>query len=293
MIQTNIKSFDTAELMTYRLGELEILIVSDGVVNYEDRCFAPGIPGAVLTTLMENHGAVQPYFRLAHNVMLIRFKDRIILIDAGNGYKEQPHAGRLTDYLLFAGILPETVTDIVLTHAHPDHIDGLIDENCQLIFSKAVIHISEQEFTFWQGNADFSKSKDNMKSLLALQQSIRFFFSIVKDQLKCFNTEEPLFDCLQPVHAPGHTPGHCMFILKSGNEKLIHLGDIFHDEMLLFTEPEWGTIFDVDFELAGLTRRNILKKFAGSGQLLFGYHLSWPGFGYIEPEKVSFKWVGV
>lgn len=67
--------------------------------------------------------------------------------------------------------------------------------------------------------------------------------------------------------------------------------DIFHDEIMLFNWPEWGTVFDIDFDLAALTRQKVLEHFAGSGQRVFGYHLPWPGFGYIEKEKRSFRWI--
>jgi glyoxylase-like metal-dependent hydrolase (beta-lactamase superfamily II) len=279
-----------SNFIKHRFGELDMIVISDGEVQYENSCFAPGIPKTILEETLRNYGPITAHFKLPHNILVIRFKENVIMIDTGNGYKESPHAGRLLDNLALAGIALVDITDIVLTHAHPDHTNGLIDEKNHLVFPKAKIHISKKEFEFWQGEADFSKSKNTIESLLALQKEIQFFFSIVENQLQFFTGKDLLFECLQPIPTPGHTPGHCIFTITSDNEKFTHLADIFHDEIMLFTQPEWGTIFDIDFELAGFIRRKVLEDFARSGQRVFGYHLPWPGFGHIYKEKGSFKW---
>lgn len=281
------RALSAADFIKYSLNELEIVVISDGEVRYENSCFAPGIPEKIQEETLKT----SLHFKLPNNILMIRSKERAIMIDTGNGYKESPHAGRLLDNLALAGITPEDITDIVLTHAHPDHINGLIDDRNNLIFPKSKIHISKEEFEFWQAEADFSRSKSTLGSLLSLQKEIQFFFSLVKDQLHFFTGKDLLFECLQPIPMPGHTPGHYMFVIASGNERFIHLADIFHDEIMLFTRPEWGTIFDVDFDLAVLNRKKVLEDFADSGQQVFGYHLPWPGFGYIQKEKNSFRWI--
>ncbi len=281
----------SSAFIKYRLDELEIVVISDGSVLYENSCFAPGIPTMMLEDTLKPHRSITSHFRLPNNILVIRFKEKVIMIDSGNGYKERPHAGRLLYNLTLAGISPDDITDIVLTHAHPDHINGLTDDKNKLVLPKSKIHVSKEEFEFWQGEADFSKSKSPVGSLLALQKEIQFFFSVVQDQLQFFTGTDLLFECLQPVPMPGHTPGHYMFNIISGNEKFTHLADIFHDEIMLFSRPEWGTIFDIDFELAAITRRQVLEDFAVTGERVFGYHLPWPGFGHIRKEQESFRWM--
>lgn len=281
----------SSDFIKYRLAELDMIIISDGEVVYEDNCFAPEIPETMLQELLKRHGSIPPHFNLPHNILVIKFRDHVIMIDTGNGHKEAPHAGKLLQNLALAGIAPEDITDIILTHAHPDHVNGLMDGNNDLVFPVAKIHISLQEFEYWQNEADFSKSKNAPGSLVALQKEIQYFFSRVSDRLQFFSGKDLLFECLQPIPAPGHTPGHCLFAIGSGKDKFIHLADIFHDEIVLFAQPDWGTIFDIDFDLAVQTRKSILEDFASSGQRLFGYHLPWPGFGYIQKEKESFRWI--
>jgi glyoxylase-like metal-dependent hydrolase (beta-lactamase superfamily II) len=287
-----IKANPTPGIKNYRFGTFNLLVVTDGDVEYDNNCFAPGIPPAELKQLREKHNSLSTHFMLPHNILVFTSPDKTIMIDAGNGDKAGPDAGKLVGNLRAAGISPDALTDIVLTHAHPDHFNGLIGNNGQLAFPNAKIHMHQKEFDFWQNDhADFSGSKSPATSLRSLQQEIRFFFSQIGGKLQLFNTDEPLFDFLQPMLTPGHTPGHCMFTIISGNEKFVHMADIFHDEIVLFAKPQWGTVFDIDFDLATNTRLRVLEEFAASKQPVFGYHLPWPGFGYIEKHNEGFTWV--
>lgn len=287
-----IKTNPTPGIKNYHFESFSLLVVTDGHVEYDNDCFAPGIPSMELKQLREKYSSLSTHFMLPHNIMVFVSGDNTIMIDAGNGDKAGPGAGKLVSNLHAAGIKPADLTDIILTHAHPDHFNGLIGNSGQLVFPNARIHMHQKEFDFWQDdNADFSKSKGTMPSLRSLQQEIQFFFSQISEKLQLFNTDEPLFDFLQPILTPGHTPGHCMFTISSGTEKFVHMADIFHDEIVLFAKPEWGTVFDIDFDLAARTRQTILEEFAASKQRVFGYHLPWPGFGHIEKNNDGFTWV--
>ncbi|WP_166089082.1 MBL fold metallo-hydrolase [Mucilaginibacter inviolabilis] len=287
-----IKTNPTPDIKNYHFESFNLLVITDGNVEYDNDCFAPGIPPTELKQLREKHSSLSTHFMLPHNIMVFTLPDRIIMIDAGNGDKAGPGAGKLVSNLCVAGIEPGDITDIILTHAHPDHFNGLISNSGQLIFPNVKIHMHQKEFDFWQDDhADFSKSKSLLSSLQSLQQEIQFFFTQISGKLQLFNTDEPIFDFLQPILTPGHTPGHCMFTITSGNEKFIHMADIFHDEIVLFAKPEWGTVFDIDFDLAARTRHRVLEEFAASRQKVFGYHLPWPGFGHIEKDNDGFTWV--
>jgi glyoxylase-like metal-dependent hydrolase (beta-lactamase superfamily II) len=142
--------------------ELQIMVVSDGDVDYPSTCFAPG---------QDLH---TPFLVMHHNILTLKWKDRVILFDTGNGYAYRPGAGRLPDRLGEKGITPEMVTDVILTHAHPDHINGLVDAQGQVVFPNAQIHLSKVEFGFWtEPNPDFSKSKNTPEACMELYQGIR------------------------------------------------------------------------------------------------------------------------
>ncbi|ASZ14062.1 MBL fold metallo-hydrolase [Chitinophaga pendula] len=233
------------QVKTFHFRDKNILVVSDGDVPYDNNCFAPGISRKELHMVLQRGVA---YISLAHNILVLAWDDCIVLIDAGNGYATLPEGGKLVTNLKAADIAPDKVTDIVLTHAHPDHLGGLVDLNNQLIFPLAKIYLSTAEYEFWQSDTpDFSRSRDSAIALFSIQQNIKQRLNVLKEQLWLFNENDLLLGCLQPVAAMGHTPGHFMFNVTVGKETFLHMADICHEETLLFSRPEWGTIFDIDF----------------------------------------------
>lgn len=273
----------------FDFGGKDCLVVSDGDVPYDNNCFAPGIPPKELHAVRQN---ATGYISLAHNILVFPFDDRIILIDAGNGEAAMPAGGKLISNLKAAGIAPENVTDVVLTHAHPDHLGGLVDLNSQPVFPMAKVYLSQAEYDFWQSDTpDFSRSKNRVDVLADVQQNIKQLLAALKDRLHLFNSSSLPFGSLQPVPAIGHTPGHFMFNISCGDSSFLHMADICHEDTLLFNHPEWGTIFDIDFELAAQTRFKVLSDLADAGKLAFGYHMPWPGFGRVARRENGFMWV--
>lgn len=280
-----------AGINSFRLGEKDFLIVSDGEVPYSSNCFAPGIARQDLDTI---RGTNSDSIVLTHNIPVFKWNDRIVLIDAGNGYKSVPAGGHLVNNLKTAGITADSVTDIILTHAHSDHIGGLIDVNNKRVFPSAAVYISKIEYDFWMSdNPDFSQSKNTPEVLKVVQQNIQRVLKAVETQLQFFDETDHLFGFLRPIAAKGHTPGHFMFRVEAGNEHFIHMADICHEAVVLFNKPEWGTVFDIDFELAAQKRAEVLGGLAESGSLVFGYHMPWPGFGNVVKKENGFGWIGV
>ncbi|WP_167020939.1 MBL fold metallo-hydrolase [Chitinophaga sp. Cy-1792] len=272
----------------FRLNGENLLIITDGEVPYDNNCFAPDIPREEVNAI---RGDNAEDIILTHNILIIKKYERVILIDAGNGPATAPAGAHLLTNLLSAGITAREITDILLTHAHPDHIGGLVNEENQPVFPAAAIHLSKAEYDFWQNPAaDFSHSKHSPEALKAVQQQIQQILSVVKPQLHLFQGNWSLMNIIRPIPAPGHTPGHMLFSITLGSEQFIHMGDICHEELLLFSQPGWGTIFDVDFELAAETRFRVLNALATLGKLTFGYHMPWPGFGKVVRKGTAFAW---
>lgn len=278
----------------FKIGELEMLVLTDGHINLApvQAAFPNGSEKAE-TALLQKSFRPTDAVDLGMNMLLIKKENEYILIDTGTGGGFGPSSGWLLQSMADAGISPVNITNIIISHAHPDHVGGLLNTNDQPVFQNAKIHISRIEHEFWTAaKQDFSKSKFQDKELLtkftaATQKTLK----ILQPQLQLFENNTVLLGCIRMEIAAGHTPGHSLTHIFSGNEKLVHIADLVHSDVLLFPHPEWGFNGDTDIALAANTRRRVMKALADSQTKVIGYHLPWPGLGHVRSEGNEFRWV--
>jgi glyoxylase-like metal-dependent hydrolase (beta-lactamase superfamily II) len=113
----------------------------------------------------------------------------------------------------------------------------------------------------------------------------------LQPQIQLFENNAELLGCIRMEIAPGHTPGHSLTHIFSGNDQLVHIADLVHSDVLLFPHPEWGFNGDTDIELAITTRRRVMKALADAQTKVIGYHLPWPGLGHVRAKGNEFEWV--
>ena len=279
----------------FQLGALEMTVVTDGhiVMSPVQDHFAQDVPAVEVNKLLQDSFRSTKAVDLGINMLLIRKGKEVILIDTGAGAGFGPDSGWLPQSLKDAGIGVNEVTRIVITHAHPDHIGGLFGQEGKLAFPQAQVYMSQTEHRFWMSDKpDFSKSKFGNKELLAnILVATRKTLTDLKDRLHFFDYKETLFDCVRLQAAPGHTPGHTVVRVFSGNEEIVHIADLVHSDVLLFPHPEWGFDGDTDFEEAALTRRKVLEGLANDRTKVFSYHLPWPGIGHVKKQDEGFEWI--
>jgi glyoxylase-like metal-dependent hydrolase (beta-lactamase superfamily II) len=210
------------------------------------------------------------------NVLAARIGGETVLVDAGQGGR--PHGGLLPESLRLAGIAPEVITLVVITHVHGDHVLGLLTDDGKPAFPNARYVISKAEMAFWEARiADWAGDQRPIVEMMEAKG------------LRLIEMDETITPWLSAVPLPGHTPGQIGLALESGGERLLHLADLLHARMQ-FAHPEWSPTFDADTGVSVPTRRAGLARAADGGMLTLLYHLTFPGLGRVRRAGEAFAW---
>ena len=212
------------------------------------------------------------------NAFLIQNGDRNLLVDAGCRELFGQTCGFVQDALAEAGVLIEQITDIYLTHLHPDHIGGTLNADCTAVFINAQMHITNKEHKFWS-KENFDAVEVNGADWAGLAQAL---VNAYKDRLNLLTEGKEIMAGVSTVAIPGHTPVHSGFRVDSEDDSLIHLGDILHIQNLQLIDPNVSTIFDIDHDTALVSRKRVLDMVSNDKNLCTSGHWLSPKFGHIE-----------
>jgi glyoxylase-like metal-dependent hydrolase (beta-lactamase superfamily II) len=273
------------------LGAADITIVSDGTLEFPVDFMAPEVPEDELEDFLASLHQPTDTTTLQVNAMVIDLNGRRVLIDAGDGGKFQPTAGSLPDNLQAAGIDPATITTVVFTHLHPDHLWGVTDaDNEALIFPNAEYVAAEPELTFWDDpDLPGRMPEDSLWPWLA-QTTLEHLASI-EDRLRTVEATADMSPGITFVPTHGHTPGHVAIMVESDGESLISTGDVIAHPLVNLEQPQWGLGSDWDVEQGTASRLALLDQAATDRARVFGFHLPWPGFGYVARHRDAYRWI--
>jgi glyoxylase-like metal-dependent hydrolase (beta-lactamase superfamily II) len=274
-----------------RVGEIDVLVVSDGVLPLPAATLATNAEPADLAAWLDDRLLQPDVYTWPLNVVVVRSGGQTVLIDAGVGdaYPDF-RAGQLALRLEAAGIDPASVTDVVLTHMHMDHVGGLLADGLKGQLRPDVpIHMAAAELEFW-ASPDFSRNTFGGVSDV-LRATAKRFMDEYRGRLRLFDTEHEVAPGVVVCRTGGHTPGHSVVRVASGGDRLTFLGDaVFPDH---FDRPDWYNAFDHDPEEAVRVRLRLLRELAASREPLVAAHLSFPSFGRVAVAGDAFRWVPV
>ncbi|CAN7335071.1 MBL fold metallo-hydrolase [Bosea sp. LjRoot237] len=277
-----------------RIGEIEVLVISDGVLPLPTKMLGHNVEAAERATWLNDMFLPQDAFDWSLNVVVVNSGDQTILIDAGLGLDPDlnlPRAGQLIKRLEAAGIDLAAVTDVVLTHMHMDHVGGLlVDGVKERLRPDLRIHVAAAEVTFWE-NPDFTHVNMPQGFPDALRAAAKRFAEDYRSQLRLFDEEHEVAPGVVVQRTGGHTPGHSVVRLASGGDRLTFAGDAVF--AVGFDHPDWHNGFEHDPEEAARVRVRLLTELAATGELLVATHLPFPSVGRVAVDGDTFRWVPV
>ncbi|RVJ24169.1 MBL fold metallo-hydrolase [Sinorhizobium medicae] len=273
-----------------RIGEIDVLVVSDGVLPLPTEMLGHNAALADRETWLGDMFLSKDACDWALNVVVVRSGAQTILIDAGLGLDPDlnlPKAGQLVRRLESAGIDLGSVTDIVLTHMHMDHVGGLIVGGVkEQLRPDLRIHVAAAEVKFWEA-PDFSRVHMPAGFPDALRAAAKRFAEEYRGNLRLFDEEYEVAPGVVVTRTGGHTPGHSIVRLTSGSDRLMFAGDAVFT--VGFDHPDWHNGFEHDPEEAARVRVRLLKELAATGELLVATHMPFPSTGHVAVEGDAFR----
>jgi len=270
--------------LNWTIGKKTLTSLSDGfnAVDYDVIHSVMPEKGAALQQTA--HRPEKPVF--THTMFLIRGENHgPILVDAGMGNSAGPTLGWLPNSLAMAGVAPAEIDLILITHLHPDHCFGLLDENGRAVFPNARLAMHRDEHEFWFKADGEARAPDTLKPYF---DQVRASAEPYRDRITFFRDGE-VAPGVTAVPLAGHTPGHSGFKISSGGEEIFLWADIIHMPAIQPALPDAGVIHDVDPIAAAATRRRVFAEVAAGNQLVAGCHLEFPSVARLALDGEAYR----
>jgi glyoxylase-like metal-dependent hydrolase (beta-lactamase superfamily II) len=265
-----------------KIGDIEVTALSDGVLA-TSLDVVLGVDKAESRRLA-GLKAGDPV-KIDVNAFLLKRNGKYALVDTGSGNTMGPTLGKLPDNLRARGVKPEQIDTIFLTHLHPDHSNGLVDDAGRAVYPNAEIILHEREAAFWLDRDPASGANERIQRNIAKAAETTGPY---RARMRTVRDGEVL-PGISALLLNGHTPGHTGWLIQSGGDGLLIWGDMVHIASVQIARPDAGLVFDVDSQAAVASRRKIFDRVAADRLRLGGAHLDFPGFGYLSRKGTEYR----
>jgi glyoxylase-like metal-dependent hydrolase (beta-lactamase superfamily II) len=275
----------------FKVGAFEVSVVSDGPLSLgppSSELFR-GVSKDELVQTLTNNYLPTDGVKVEQNVVVINTGPRLVLIDTGTGPTLKafgPDSGRLPANLRAAGIDPNAIDTILITHAHPDHCFGLMSAKGARQFPKAQIYLTQADFEFFTDESKAS-TNDMMKMLVG---GARQNLLPNRDRIVFIKDGQDVVPGIQAMLTPGHTVGHTSFIITSQGQSLFNTGDVCHHHIISTEKPRVPFAFDTDGQQGVASRLKTFDMLASTRTPMLAYHFPWPGIGFIGKHGDGYRY---
>jgi glyoxylase-like metal-dependent hydrolase (beta-lactamase superfamily II) len=280
----------------FMVGDFQMTVISDGRGKIPvGPTLARNTPEAELAPVLEAN-FMSPVIQATCNMLVVDTGRQRILIDTGFGEKLGPEFGdypALEANLRHAGMTPESIDLVVLSHGHIDHIGGLVTKAGTLAFPNAHYAFVDTEWNYWTGSrfeGEVGSSPMPARFKTGTVVAARENLPAIASRTQFIKQGGEVVPGVYYVASPGHSPSHACILFTSGNEQFIYMGDIAHNPATSLQHPEWTPVFDYDPAEAIKSRKAILDRVATDRLLAMGYHFSFPAIGHVVHSGTVFHW---
>jgi glyoxylase-like metal-dependent hydrolase (beta-lactamase superfamily II) len=255
----------SADVHPFQIGELQAAALRDGGMDVpnDNKTLAINKTKADVEAVLAANNLPTDKLSLSIQPLVVKTVDKVLLFDAGAASAFGPAGGKLPTSMATAGIAPETISDVFISHAHGDHVAGLVKADGALAFPNAAIHISANEWA----------------AMKADTQAAALVTAITPKVVEFQPGSELIAGTVTAVDIKGHTPGHAGYTITSGDQSLLYIGDTMHHSVISVQQPDWTIAFDGDAPTAQASRKALLDSAAGTGQRVYAVHFPFPGLG--------------
>jgi glyoxylase-like metal-dependent hydrolase (beta-lactamase superfamily II) len=275
----------------YKLGDYQLTALYDGTWFLPiDEHFVRNASGAAVNEALTVAFLAPNVLPITFTALLVNTGKKLILIDTGTAGQITDSAGFMNDNLAAAGVTPSAIDAIIISHFHPDHINGIKTKDGNKVFANAEILVPEPEWSYWMDDAHMTGVP---KSVHGYFLNARRIFEDIAKEVRQFKPGAEVAPGIVSIPAYGHTPGHTAFAIHSGNQSLLVMSDTVRNPYLFARHPNWQPIFDMDGGLAVKARWHMLDRAASDHMLVEAYHFPFPACGHIVRTSSGYELVPV